>query len=231
MQYAWFIWSIILLFIWFVVYFSLKNKQSRKEMLYVSLITAFFGLTEPIFVPKYWNPPSLFNLAQNTGFDIESLLFSFGIGGVAVVVYELFFKSRHKTMSIHEMHKKRHRYHLFAIFSAPVIFILLFSFTTLNPIYSTIFALLGGGIFTWYCRPDLKRKMIFSAFLFLFLYFVYFQSLILIFPGYVENVWNLGAISGILILGIPLEELIFAFSFGFLWSSIYEHIKWRVLEN
>lgn len=50
-------------------------------MLYVSFLTSLLGLTEPIFVPKYWNPPSLFNLAQNTGFDIESLLFSFGIGG------------------------------------------------------------------------------------------------------------------------------------------------------
>ncbi|MCL5435430.1 MAG: hypothetical protein M1405_03510 [Patescibacteria group bacterium] len=81
MQYVWLIWNILLLIIWAVIYFSLKSKQSKKEMLYVSFLTSLLGLTEPIFVPKYWNPPSLFNLAQNTGFDIESLLFSFGIGG------------------------------------------------------------------------------------------------------------------------------------------------------
>lgn len=87
-----------------------------------------------------------------------------------------------------------------------------------------------GGFATWYCRPDLKKKMIVSAFLFLTLYFVYFWTLIAISPGYVEQVWNLEAISGILIIGIPLEELLFAFSFGFIWSSIYEHLTWKKLK-
>ena len=51
------------------------------------------------------------------------------------------------------------------------------------------------------------------------------------FPGYVERVWNLKVISGILIFGVPLEELMFAFSFGFLWSSVYEHVKWYKIKG
>ncbi len=226
-QYVWFIWSFILLIVWALIYFSLKERQSKKEMLYVSLFTSFLGLTEPIFVPAYWNPPSIFNLAQNTGFDIESIIFSFAVGGIAVIIYESFFKVEHRQMSQKEMHSKKHKYHLLALSSAPLIFILLYIFAPLNPIYSTIMALLGGGIATWYCRPDLKKKMIFSGLIFLVIYFVFFLSLVLLFPGYVEKVWNLSAISGILILGIPLEELLFAFSLGFLWSSVYEHVKWK----
>ena len=84
-----------------------------------------------------------------------------------------------------------------------------------------------GGLATWYCRPDLKKKMFTSAFIFLIVYFFYFLSLIAISPDYVERVWNLKAISGILIIGIPIEELLFALSFGFIWSSIYEHFTWR----
>lgn len=132
-------------------------------------------------------------------------------------------------MSKSQMHNMRHKYHLLTIFSAPVIFLILFLFTSLNPIYSTIIALFGGGVFTWYCRPDLKTKMFFSGLIFLTVYFVYFLFLVLLFPKYVETVWNLPAISGILILGVPLEELLFAFAVGFLWSSIYEHLKWRRL--
>lgn len=30
-------------------------------------------------------------------------------------------------------------------------------------------------------------------------------------------------------LGIPLEELMFAFTFGMMWSSAYEHILWYKL--
>lgn len=68
--------------------------------------------------------------------------------------------------------------------------------------------------------------MIVSAFIFLVLYFLYFLTLIAMYPHYVERVWNFKNISGILFFGVPIEELLFALSFGFLWSSIYEHIKW-----
>lgn len=199
-------------------------------MLTVSLWTSLLGLTEPLFVPAYWSPPSLFNLAAQTGFDIESLIFSFGIGGIAVVLYELLFKTKHTAISAMEHHSSRHRFHLLAILSAPVILVVLLLATHLNPIYSSIIAMIGGGLATWYCRPDLKTKMVASAFMFLLLYFVYFLTLTAAAPGYVERVWNLGAISGILIFGIPIEELLFAFSFGFIWSSIYEHLTWKKLK-
>jgi len=231
MQYAWLVWSLILLAVWGVVYFSLRNKESKREMLVVSLWTSLLGLTEPLFVPEYWNPPSLFDLAHKTGFDIESFIFSFAIGGIAVVLYEWIFRTKHQAMSHVEQHAPRHRYHLWALLSAPIIFVV-FSFTTsLNPIYISAIALIFGGLAAWYCRPDLKKKMIVSAFLFTGLYFLYFMTLIAIYPGYVEKVWNLAAISGILIFRVPLEELMFAFSFGFLWSSVYEHLKWYKIKT
>jgi hypothetical protein len=60
----------------------LANPGHRKVMWRTSLVTALLGLTEPIYVPIYWNQPSLFELAQRTGFDIESLIFAFAIGGI-----------------------------------------------------------------------------------------------------------------------------------------------------
>ena len=196
----------------------------------VSLWTSLLGLTEPLFVPAYWSPPSLFNLALRTGFDIESLIFSFAIGGIAVILYQRIFRNKEAPMSASEHRSPRHRFHLIALLSAPVIFVILLVATSLNPLHSAIIAMIIGGLAAWYCRPDLKKKMIVSAFLFLGLYFVYFLTLLAISPGYVERVWNLKAISGILILGIPLEELLFALSFGFIWSSIYEHLTWKKLK-
>lgn len=201
-------------------------------MLIVSLWTSLLGFTEPLFVPEYWSPPSLFDLALRTGFDIESIIFSFGIGGIAVVLYELIFRNRHHVaMSAKEHHSSRHAFHVWTILSAPIIFTILLITTNLNPLYSAIIAMLTGGLATWYCRPDLKKKMIVSAFIFLALYFFYFLTLTAMSPGYVEQVWNLKDISGILILGIPLEELLFALSFGFIWSSIYEHFTWRRIKT
>ena len=230
MQYAWLIWSLLLLVVWAIVYFSLNGPDQKKEMLIVSFWTSLLGLTEPLFVSEYWNPPSLFNLAQNTGFDLESLIFSFGIGGLAVVLYDKIFFRQYQTMILAERHNSRHHFHFFILLSAPLIFLILFLSTNLNPIYSAIITLWAGGLATWYCRPDLKVKMLVSAVIFLIFYFIYFLTLIFMFPGYVEAVWNLKVISGILVLGIPLEELLFALSFGFFWSSVYEHLTWRKIK-
>lgn len=217
--------------VWGVIYFSLDTKDKKQEMLVVSLWTSILGLTEPLFVPEYWSPPSLFNLALQTGFDIESLIFSFGIGGIAVISYELIFKTKHEKIGYREQHSRQHRNHLLALFSAPVIFFLFLVTTSINPIYIAVISMTGGGLFSWYCRPDLIKKMITSAIIFLGIYFIYFITLIAAYPGYVEKVWNLKAISGILIFGIPLEELLFALSFGFIWSSVYEHLTWRKINR
>lgn len=230
-QYAWLLWSLLLLGIWTLIYMLFRNREGRKEMFVVSLWTSLLGFTEPIFVPSYWNPPSLFDLAHRTGFDIESLIFSFAMGGIAVALYDWIFGAHHMAASRMERHDPRHRYHFWTIISAPIIFFALLIATDLNPIYSAFIALVAGGLATWYCRPDLKKKMIVSAFLFLGLYFFYFLTLITAYPSYVERVWNLRVLSGILIVGVPLEELMFALGIGFFWSSVYEHLAWRKLKQ
>ena len=195
-------------------------------MLWVSLFTMPFGLTEPLFVPEYWSPPSLFNLAARTGFDIEILIFCFAVGGIGAVLYEALIKVKHQKISEHEKHRKKHRFHLLALSSPLFIFLLLHLLTKLNPIYSASIAMFGGGIAAMLCRPDLKRKICVGGTMFLAIYFVFFLLFDLTYPGLVQNVWNLSVLSGILIIGVPLEELMFAFTFGMLWSSVYEHALW-----
>jgi len=200
-------------------------------MLWASLLTMPFGLTEPIFVPEYWNPPSLFNLAARTGFDLESLIFCFGIGGLGIVLYDVIFKVEDEEMSLSEKHHKRHKYHRWTLILPLMVFPVLYFSNNWNPIYSATITMFLAGIAALWCRPDLKRKIWVSGVLFAVFYFIYFFLLELFSPGYVERVWNLSAISGINLLGVPLEELIFAFTFGMLWSSYYEHIHWYKLKT
>ena len=87
-----------------------------------------------------------------------------------------------------------------------------------------------GGIAAILCRPDLKKKIWGSGIIFLALYFIFFFIFNLVYPEIVSNIWNISAISGILMLGVPLEELMFAYTFGMVWSSYYEHIKWYKLK-
>jgi hypothetical protein len=196
-------------------------------MLRVSLYTAFLGIIEPLFVPRYWNPFTIFNLARRTGFDLESFLFSFAIGGIVFAAYELLFHVEPFATTAAERDSGRHRQHTVALLLPFLLFGILAATTRLNPIYVSAIALTAGSFATLYCRRDLWLKMIVSGGLFLAIYFLAFALFSVAFPGYVAAVWNLKAISGIRWVGVPLEEMMFAFTFGLYWSSVYEHLTWH----
>jgi hypothetical protein len=223
-HYAWLIWSTAFLIPWGVL-FALHASR-RRAMWQVSLVTSLFGLTEPIFVPRYWNPPSLFELARRTGFDIESLIFSFAIGGIGVVLYDAVTRRDIGPMPPEEREHRRHRWHRAALFVPLVLFVPLYLLPW-NPIYAGLASLVAGAAASVICRPDLTTKTAVGGVLFLALYWVFMLGLRWTAPGYIESVWNLPALTGVLIGGIPLEELLFGFTFGTYWASVYEHLTWR----
>lgn len=98
-------------------------------MFWASLITMPFGLTEPLFVPVYWHPPSLFDLAHRTGFDLESLVFCFAIGGLGVILYDVIFQVDHEQMDSAERHHARHRFHIWTLLAPVILFPLLYFLT------------------------------------------------------------------------------------------------------
>ena len=227
-QYVWLAWASLFMLPWLSLYAAFP--AHRRAMWWASVFTTPFGLTEPLFVPEYWSPPSLFDLALRTGFDIESLIFCFGIGGVGAVLYNVVAGSVPHTVAEHERRSGRHRYHAGALLTPFVLFPLLYFFAW-NPIYPAILAMAGGAVATFLCRPDLLKKTWVGGLLFLVYYSILLTGLEWSAPGYIERVWNLGALSGIFVLHWPLEELLFALTFGFYWSSVYEHATWRASDS
>lgn len=227
-EYVWLTWASFFLLPWLALYVTFP--AHRRAMWWASVFTTPFGLTEPLFVPDYWSPPSLFNLALRTGFDVESLIFCFGIGGVGAVLYNVVTGSVRYPISLRERHSGRHRYHMAALATPFVLFPLLYFFPW-NPIYPAIAAMTGGAIATFLCRPDLLKKTWAGGLLFLLYYGILLAGLELTSPGYVERVWNTDALSGVFVLHLPLEELLFALTFGFYWSSVYEHVTWRTVTS
>lgn len=222
-RYVWLVWSAAFLLPWAGLYLAFA--PHRRAMVRASLLTMPFGLTEPLFVPEYWNPPSVFNLAQRTGFDIESLIFCFGIGGVGVVLVNVLTRRVVAPLPHEHRAHRRHRYHKWVVFSPFVVFVALLPFAW-NPIYPSIFAMLVGAALTIWCRPDLVRNVSLGAAIFLVYYGVFLIGLELTAPGYVDRVWRLEALSGIRLGFAPLEELLFALGFGGYWAGVYEHMTW-----
>jgi hypothetical protein len=225
-QYVWLTWASLFLLPWAALYVAFP--AHRRAMRWASVFTTPFGLTEPLFVPEYWSPPSLFDLADRTGFDIESLIFCFGIGGVGAVLYNVLTRSTPIAMSQRSRHSTRHRYHTAALAIPVAVFPPLYVLPW-NPIYAGIIAMAAGAVATHFCRPDLRTKTWVGGLLFVAYYGVFLAALAWSAPGYIERVWNLAALSGMFVLYMPLEEVLFALAFGLYWSGVYEHLNWQAL--
>lgn len=223
-QYVWLVWSSAMLLPWGGLYLGFP--RYRRPMLWASLFTTPFGLTEPIFVPEYWSPPSLFDLARTTGFDVESLIFCFGIGGVGAVLSNVITGRGLEPVPASERRARRHRFHRLALVSPFLVFPFLYALPW-NPIYPGIVAMMVGATATSICRPDLVRKTLAGGGIFLAYYLVFLIGLEITSPGYIDRVWNLGALSGLRVVGFPVEELLFAVAFGMYWAGVYEHVTWH----
>jgi hypothetical protein len=223
-HYVWLAWSTVFLVLWGIIFGIFPDE--RRKMWNTSLFTMPFGLTQPLFVPRYWNPPSLFDLAQKTGFDIESLIFCFAIGGIGAVLYDLLTGRRSGPVASVDRRLPIHGRHLLALIS-PVIAFVVLVFLPWNPIYPGIIAMAVGAVATILCRADLKARTWVGGVLFLVYYSIFLQGLRFLSPGYIERVWNLPALIGIKLFGMPIEELLFALCFGMYWSGVYEHMTWR----
>ncbi|MEX2650310.1 MAG: lycopene cyclase domain-containing protein [Alphaproteobacteria bacterium] len=223
-RYVWLVWSSAFLVPWAVAFLALP--AHRTKLMWTSLFTAPFGLTEPIFVPTYWNPPSLFDLAQATGFDIESVIFCFGIGGIGSALYDIITNTRLVPVGTQERARPLHRHHYFAIGAPFLAFPALYALPW-NPIYPAILATFVGAAATMACRRDLATKTWVGGALFLGFYAVYLLGLEGLAPGYIARVWNLADLTGVVVARMPLEELLFAVAFGMYWAGAYEHFTWR----
>jgi hypothetical protein len=131
-----------------------------------------------------------------------------------------------EVLSRAERHQWRHRWHRWAL-AAPFALFPIFYFLPWNSIYAGIAAMVLGAIAAVLCRPDLKSNTLVGGILFFALYTVFLLGLKWSAPGYIEQVWNFEVLSGVRIYGLPLEELLFGFSFGLMWTGIYEHFMWK----
>ena len=223
-HYVWLIWSSVFLVPWALLLGW--SREDWRVMLGASVLTAPFGLTEPLFFSRYWNPPSLFDLAQRTCFDLESVIFCFALGGVGIVLYNVLTREGWDPLPASEHAGRRHRFHRLAVWAPAVAFSVLYGLPW-NPIYPAMAAMALGWLATALCRPDLMTKTAVGGGLFAAYYLLFMLGLSWTAPGYIERAWNLAALSGIVIGGILLEEILFGFAFGVYWAGAYEQLTWQ----
>jgi len=200
----------ILLIIWLV--FFVIRKDLRKEMLVASLLTAPLGLIGSyFFMANYWRP----EVPYPWFFDA---LYSFMAGGLASVIYSIILNKKYIAG-----HKRASMIWIIAtaLSGLALFFIITLGFK-LNPIYASFIGFLIIGGINIYFRPDLLLCAIGSGVLFMMLTLISYLVFISLFPDVIQKWWMLENLSGILLLNIPFEELLWAFGWGFLAGPFYK---------
>jgi hypothetical protein len=198
----------------------------RSEMRWGTLIAAPMALTSLLFVPQYWSPPSLFDLDQRIRVGIEDFLWAASVGGIAAIVGEILLKEH-----LRILRKSRHERHYVPFGVAALVFVALRFALHWKTINSTIVALAVCAAVLAYLRPNLARLMLTSALSFTILYFALFLLLLAFYPDFVQRYYTLKNLLGIFVLGVPIEELLFAATGGAVWSVAYEYVHGYRLER
>jgi hypothetical protein len=203
---------------WLACY--LIGKSYRVEIRWGTLISAPMALTSILFVPQYWTPPSLFDLDQRIRVGIEDVLWAAAVGGIASVVAEILLKER-----LSALRKGVRKRHLAPFVVVVVVFIVFELWHPGKTIYNTIIAFAIGAAVIAVLRSDLIPTMLIGALSFALLYFALFLVFLFLYPGFIQRYYNIPNLLGIYLLGVPIEELLFAGTGGAIWSVAYEYVQ------
>ncbi len=198
--------------LWTLFFFIFKNL--RRELILTSLFIAPLVFIDYFATPGYWTPVTMFNIPVG----IEGVIFTFFIAGIASIIFEI-VSSRKLNRKKPKIEVKKTLY-----FIVPgIIALISWMILGFNFIYLVILFLILGSLLINYFRRDLILNSIVSAFVFTCIYVVFFSIWIYLAPHAIYW-WNAINLSGIRLGVVPIEEVLFALSFGSFTGPLFEFL-------
>lgn len=163
----------------------------------------------------WWRPVRI----TNTAVGIEDFLIGFVSGGVIAVIYEELLKLKYA-----RNHVRKHLppastiLVLLALLTAWLFWVLKVTSFIASSIAMTVTA----GVLLYF-RKDLFWKSILTGILTVIVSLIFYYPIIFLVPEWVDQTYNFQYLSGTLVGGIPVEELIFWFFAGLVWGPFYEY--------
>jgi hypothetical protein len=204
--------SLLYLLAWGVIF--LKNPW-KSGMIKVGLVGGIMGLLAEVwYFHDYWKPPTLFGIGI---IGIEDFIIGFALFGVGGYIHSSFTRS----VIDFERQTKARNLDFFFLWLIGCGSLTLFSLVlNIHSGYVTFLTFIALSIYIWVQRPDLIYLSLVSGIatlaITLFIYFINFQ---LLYPHFWDTYGMLNApILGVKMLGIPLSEILWHFSWAVLCS-------------
>lgn len=220
-QYVFFWGALALTLLWTVSY---AWAREHRDVIVVGTALALpLALLEPWFLRDYWAPSSLFRLSERVGLSIESVAFSFALGGLAPLPGLLFVPK--PRLSLFEGRALR----TVALFYATLLATMgaLGVFSSLNSIYAVCLSQFVVGVGSAALRPRLLPAVLAAGIGLAVWYFAGFLALDALFPDFIAGTYFPQRLMASALLGVPLEEVLFAASAGMSWCGM---ILWPCFE-
>jgi hypothetical protein len=182
-----------------------------------------FAATEFLFYPSYWRPKFLFDLADRIGFGIEDVLFVTSLGALTSTLYP--FAARRtaeppRAPAPRPSLVRRAAIPLVAALVATAILHVL----GVPMIYGSCVIMAGVTAAILSARRDLIAPALVGAVLTTLVYGGLCLAFAAIIPGIFDLAWNTDKFSNVFVLGVPLEELLYAASTGSVGTVFYPYV-------
>lgn len=222
------IWVGFFAAIWIV--FLMLRPDLRKQSVIVGLFVAILTpLVEWWHLLDYWNPIFIFEFRLlELRIGVEEIFLGFFIGAISSIGYDVIFRKSPE----HKLQNRKPLSFAFPILVFSVLYGIgagLVVFTGMNSIYASFIAFAVAIVGLSFLRKDLIWSGFLSGIIFsLILYFSYALWLEVLFPGTIQEWWYLSNLSGVLVTGVPVEEILWGFTWGWVAGMLYE--AWKGLE-
>jgi len=212
--------------VWVAVYYL--RDDLRKKMIVLTALGAISGPVSQIwYTTDYWLPEYL-GSAYGVGAQLlQDLAFGGLIIGLTATVYNVFFNMKSVPLRGGKRTGGRgvFRGAVRGLFLAALLVCSLSVFTGvlhLNSIYSSAIGFLIASALIWWKRPDLLKPSLVGFVYFFGMVAVGYNASFVFFPNLITKWWLLQNISGVLFLGVPLEEFLWFSTWGLVGTPLYE---------
>lgn len=177
----------------------------RKPIILCGLLAAPAGFLEIFFVPNYWNPVRLFDFFVG----VEDFIFSFSVGIIAcTLAFSPYW--RRFSWDIHPSTILKRFAFVYPLFVASLAIL---QYSGLNVMAAALLSMLGVALVLNNSMKELWPVSAVGALGFSLFYFILMKAGFALWPHWLQQ-WSFGNLSGYHGLGVPLEEIAWAFLYG-----------------
>jgi len=184
-----------------------------------------FACTEFLFYPSYWEPAFLFDLGRRIGFGIEDIIFVAGLAAFTSTAYAAAFNRTYAPLT--DADPRASVLKAAALFVLAGALLLVTLAVGIASIYGTCLVMAAAACAIIWLRPDLRTPALLGGCLSAAVYFLLCLAADVLMPGFFKNIWHTDTFLNIFIAGVPLEELLYGFSAGFIATPFYPFVFGR----